>query len=92
MGLVSSPQASGESLEYTVKASYIYKIGDFIEWPASAFEAATSPTTICVIGEDPVGPVLDQVVDGHRIGQRAIVVRRLKDSQPRFRLPYSFYW
>src|SRR3546814_20979696 len=39
--LVSSPAAHAESdaLEYAVKATYLYKFGPFIGWPATAFES-----------------------------------------------------
>ena len=66
------------SLEYPVKATYLYKFAPFVTWPDSAFNAPNSPFVICVLGEDPFGPVLDQAVSTQRIGARALVIRRLE--------------
>jgi hypothetical protein len=76
--VAASARAAEPSLEFAVKAAYLYKFGAFIEWPNTAFESDNSPANLCVVGEDPFGPVLDKAVDEQRIGNRAIVVRRLK--------------
>ena len=49
-----SPQASqGVSLEYRLKAAFVYKIVDFVNWPSDAFSDGSSPLTISVIGRSP---------------------------------------
>lgn len=70
--------AEHTSLEYAVKAAYLYKFGNFVEWPAAAFENASSAVNLCIVGEDPFGDTLDKVVQGQHIGERPIHVRRLK--------------
>lgn len=69
------------AVEYAVKAAYLYKFGAFIEWPVSAFASAGSPATLCVVGDDPFGAMLDQAVVGQRIADRPIAVRRLKQAE-----------
>jgi len=69
--------AADTQLEYTVKAAYLFRFGGFVEWPQTAFESADGPTYLCVVGNDPFGPTLDKVVQGQRIGDRPVVVRRL---------------
>ena len=69
--------AEGEPLEYAVKAAYLYKFGDFIEWPERAFAAPASAVNLCVAGEIPFDEDLAAAVEGKRIGARPIVVRRL---------------
>jgi hypothetical protein len=64
--------------EYSVKAAYLSKFGAFVDWPPNAFNSPNSPIVICVAGEDPFGPVLDQTVGGQRIGSRPIEVKRLE--------------
>ena len=64
--LCSAPAGAGESLEYTVKGTYLYKFVPFVEWPPSAFAATASPLTICVFGADPFGPDLTQAVRGQK--------------------------
>jgi len=66
------------SLEYPVKATYLYKFAPFVTWPEAAFEAPNSPFVLCVAGEDPFGPLLDQATAGQRVGQHPIIVRRLQ--------------
>ncbi len=66
-----------ESLELDVKATYLYKLAPFVDWPPGAFAAPTSPFVLCVAGKDPFGSVLDRAVAGQRVGGRRIEVRRL---------------
>ena len=65
------------SLEYEVKAAYLVKFAPFIEWPATAFPSAAAPLTICVVGPDPFGAVLDRDAVGARDGDRTVTIRRL---------------
>jgi hypothetical protein len=69
--------AAPASLEYAVKAAYLYKFAPFVEWPQTAFAAADSPINICVSGKDPFGQILDQAVAGQRVAGRSIVVRHV---------------
>lgn len=68
--------ALAQSLEYPVKATYLYKFAPFVEWPSSAFDGPSAPLVICVAGPDPFGAVLDQAVSGQRLGARPVIVRR----------------
>lgn len=75
-----SPSAmaqDGSSLEYAVKAAYLYKFAPFVEWPDTAFDSATSAVNLCVVGYDPFGAALDETVRDQRIGDRPVEVRRL---------------
>lgn len=75
---MSGPARAQEpSLEVAVKASYLYKFAPFVQWPASAIGGPTSPFAICVVGDDPFGPVLDRAVAGQRVEGRPIVIHRL---------------
>jgi hypothetical protein len=80
VGLVRplSSRAADESLEYSVKAAFLLNFTKFIEWPASAFGAADSPMAICILGDDPFGSTLDQIVAGEVVNGRRIVVQRIK--------------
>jgi hypothetical protein len=70
--------AENEALEYAVKAAYLSKFGLYVEWPRAAFSSPSSALNLCIAGEDPFGATLDKAVADQRIGNRAIVVRRLK--------------
>jgi len=73
-----STAAENEPLEYAVKAAYLSKFGLYVEWPRAAFSSPSSALNLCIAGEDPFGATLDKAVADQRIGNRAIVVRRLK--------------
>ncbi|MBV8593852.1 MAG: YfiR family protein [Caulobacteraceae bacterium] len=73
--------AQGAALEYAVKAAYLYKFTPFVRWPAEAFPGPTSPLTLCIAGEDPFGPALDQAVRGQTVGDRRLAVRRLAPGE-----------
>jgi hypothetical protein len=65
------------SLEYAVKANYLYKFSPFLTWPASSFPTPSSPFNLCLIGDDPFGDILDEAVRGQKVGSHPIVVKRL---------------
>jgi hypothetical protein len=74
---VGSAQAvEPPSTEYSVKAAFLYRFADYIEWPPTAFDSPASPVTVCVIGRDPFGPTLDRLTDGERVAGRPIAIKR----------------
>ncbi len=72
-----------ESLEYRVKAAYLLNFTRYVEWPAP-----TAPTpapadnllSICVLGTDPFGKILDATVAGRTAHGRPLRVRRLQGA------------
>ncbi len=75
----SAASVAGQtSREYDIKAAFLYNFITFTDWPADAFGDANSPYVIGVLGKDPFGAVLDQIVNGEKIKSRPLVVRRFK--------------
>lgn len=66
------------SKEYQVKAVFLFNFANFVDWPASSFPEATTPFVIGVLGDDPFGAYLDEVVRGEKIGKRPVEVRRYR--------------
>lgn len=64
-----------EASEYQVKAAYLYHFLNFVDWPSFAFDGA-EPVNICVVGNDPFGNDLDEIVRDKRVGGRGVQVRR----------------
>jgi hypothetical protein len=62
--------------EYQVKAVYLFNFGQFVEWPAQAFSSATAPFVIGILGDDPFGRTIDDVVRGESLGSHPMQVRR----------------
>lgn len=81
LGVATAGAAKAQaSLEYAVKAAYLYKFAPFVAWPPAAFPTPTSPFTVCVFGEDPFGGVLDKTVHGQSVFGRRVEVRRLDQA------------
>ncbi|MBI3935276.1 MAG: YfiR family protein [Acidobacteria bacterium] len=59
-----------------MKAAFLLNFTKFVEWPSAAFPAPDTPITICVLGEDPFGPILDRTVAGESVNGRAVRARR----------------
>ncbi len=67
--------------EYQLKAAFLYKLAQFVEWPAAAFTDPKAPFVLGVLGNDPFGAYLDDLVKGEKIGERALVVRRFQRAE-----------
>lgn len=66
------------SREYDLKAVFLYNLASFVDWPPSAFPSPEAPFVIAVVGEDPFGRVLDEVVANEQVGRHPLVVRRVR--------------
>jgi len=64
-------------LDQAVKATYLYKLAPFVDWPQAPVGPADTGFNICVVGDDPFGSTLDRAVAGQQIGGQPIMVRRL---------------
>jgi len=62
--------------EYEVKAAYLLNFLKFVEWPA-ATPNAENAIPICVLGRDPFGTALDNIVAGQQIGGKNVVSKRI---------------
>lgn len=74
----AQPAAQPVSLEYAVKATYLYKLAPFVNWPPDEFATADAPFQICVVGADPFDDFLDKAVAGRGMGTHPFAVRRLQ--------------
>lgn len=70
--------SSSDSSEYLIKAGFIYNFAKLTDWPASAFPQSDSPIIIGILGNDPFGGTLDEVLAGKKVNGRTFVVRHLK--------------
>jgi hypothetical protein len=75
--VATSAAAALEATAPAIEAAYLYKFGFFVQWPQAAFAASDSPINLCIVGNDPFGSTLDDLVSGQKIGARPIRVRRM---------------
>jgi len=71
-------QSAAESLEYRIKAAFVCKFANYVEWPAPAFAKADGPIVIGVIAADAVADELARTAAGVSAGGRLLVVRQLR--------------
>jgi hypothetical protein len=64
--------------EPEVKAVFLFNFAQFVAWPVGAFADARSAIVIGILGDDPFGRILDDVVRGEIVTGRALVVERFR--------------
>src|ERR1043165_9134092 len=74
-----SAEPSAPSYEYQVKAAFLFNFAQFAEWPARAFADAKAPLVIGILGDDPFGSYLDELVRDEKVGERSFLIRRYRD-------------
>lgn len=76
----AAAQGLGLARDSAVKAAFLYKFGNFVEWPAEAFASATAPLVIGVFGDESVASELELITRGRTVQGRPITVRRIRAS------------
>lgn len=67
--------------ESQVQAAYLYNFGKFVKWPNLAPANQSGDFTICVLGQDPFGSVLESTLNGQKVDGKPVVVKRLAHAQ-----------
>lgn len=70
--------AAAAPAEYQVKAVFLFNFTQFVDWPAESFPGPDAPFVIGVLGKDPFGSQLDEVVRGETVNKRPLVVERYR--------------
>src|SRR5690242_5620191 len=72
--LVIAPVAFAQDRHYQLKAAFLVNFAQYVEWPADAFSPENSPFVFGVLGDNPFGTALkDLVADGVVNGRKAMV-------------------
>jgi hypothetical protein len=74
---LAGPLAGQASREYDLKAVFLFNFVTFVDWPANA-TPDKSPFVIGVLGEDPFGSALDEVIAGEKIRGAPLQARRCR--------------
>ncbi|HEX3919264.1 MAG TPA: YfiR family protein [Caulobacteraceae bacterium] len=77
---VAADQARAGTPIDAAEATDLARFAPFVDWPASAFASATSSFRLCILGDDPFGPALDQAVSGQQVQAHPMEVRRLQTA------------
>ena len=74
--------AQREAPEASVKAAFLYKFANYVEWPAAAFASSSAPLVIGVAGADEIAADLERITPGRSVGTHAVTVRRVREGEP----------
>jgi len=69
---------TGNYKEYQIKAAFLYNFTQFIEWPTNAFPEASTPLKIGILGTDPFGKTLDDLVRDEKVSGHPLAVVRYR--------------
>lgn len=72
--------AAVTATDQQLKAVFVYRFSQFVDWPAAAFSADTEPFVIGVLGNDPFAALLEEVVRGEQVNKHPIQVRRFRNA------------
>src|SRR5258706_11198149 len=79
---LAPPNAPGQlAKEYDLKAAFLFNFARFVEWPPAAFVSTEELFIIGVLGDDPFGATLDEVVRNETAVRRKLVVRRYQNVE-----------
>lgn len=68
-------QIEETSREYQLKAAFLYNFTQFVEWPEGSLPEDT-PFVIGILGKDPFGAYLDELVNGEKVNEHPLIVQR----------------
>jgi hypothetical protein len=63
------------SHEYQIKAAFLFNFTQFIEWPANTFSSTKAPIIIGVLGKNPFGTHLTEIITGEEINGHPLQVQ-----------------
>lgn len=66
---------NANSLEYQVKAAYLFRMAEYVEWPAASLDSPDAPFNIAVIGADLFVAQLKETLVGRTLNKRPFTVR-----------------
>jgi hypothetical protein len=79
LGILSSNFQAGDR-EQQVKAVFLFNLAQFVEWPPSTLAETSSPLIIGVLGANPFGNYLDQIVSGENVNGHPLLIRYYQNA------------
>ena len=76
--LVPAAAAGPQASEYQVKAAYLCKFANYVEWPPAPAGSPQPPFVIGLLASQAIVDEMAQVARGLAVDGRAVVVRRLR--------------
>ncbi|MGC3959536.1 MAG: YfiR family protein [Verrucomicrobiota bacterium] len=64
--------------EYQIKAAFLFNFAQYVQWPSNSFPETKTPLVIGIVGVDPFGAMLDDLVRGENVNGHPLVVQRYR--------------
>jgi len=80
-GLAGRPGPGSILAGVRLEAVFLYNFTTFVEWPKEVRPPPGKPIIIGILGRDPFGSVLDEVVAGESLNGNPLVVRRYRTPE-----------
>ena len=77
---IFSPASQSDDREQQVKAAFLFNLAQFVEWPASTLAESGSSLVIGILGENPFGVYLDQIVAGENVNGHPLLIRHCQTA------------
>jgi hypothetical protein len=68
--------------ERQVKAAFLYRFTEYVQWPDSAFPRKDSPLVIGVLGDNALATELQSIAAGRSVRGRPVAVKTFKSGEP----------
>jgi hypothetical protein len=84
LALFMGPKAQADpatSLEYQVKAAFLYNFLQFVDWPEEKSADSNEPITIGIIGKNPFGDAFEAIKNKKVKGGRGVIIKRFKSFE-----------
>jgi len=81
-GALAAPPEPDPGLERSVKAAFVYKFLDYVEWPPAEFVDAQSPFVIGILGSDAMVAELSRLAANRTVAGRPVEIRGIKRGDP----------
>ena len=65
--------------ENEVKAAFLYNLTNFVYWPKESFSDSSSPFKIVILGKDPFGSVLENLVRNEQVDSHPIEIEAIEN-------------
>lgn len=82
MAAACQAQPAAEALEYRIKAAFVCKFANYVEWPATAFDRPDSPVVMGIFAKEAVFDELARTANGLSVDGRPLIVRRMQPGAP----------
>jgi hypothetical protein len=87
----ASAGAASVPTEYDIKAVFLYHFTQFVAWPEAAFPDPNAPFVIGLVGTNPFGPALQNIVGGEAVGRHHLVVQGVSDVSAESRCQILYF-